>query len=300
MVKKIKDNIIFAVGTGRCGTTFLYKVMNHESQVAAVHERNPLNETFHRFCKWYDLPLDHDGFIETKRNEIQKDLENKPFSFESSAYLSFSIIELFKEFNAKFILLIRRPDKVVNSYTRKGWYENQIFYSDYKKIPSYQNNDKFHHFLGRTLPKGSDFALWSRMSVVGKLAWFWNTLNLEVLKQFEHLPKANKRVVKLEELNFDMYQQLSSFIGFKTNHTANSFNQIVKKKPNAFNGLPEITQWSHKEITEFEKEVSEAAHVFDYPSKVQEIIELEEKLSTTKKMARKKFKLRLPFFNAKL
>ena len=122
MTRKTNSKINFAIGTGRCGTKFLYKVLDLEPNVASVHERNPLNETFHRYCKWYDIPVDHEGFLHTKEQEIQADLDQFDCSFEASAHLSLSVEELYQRFNAKFILLVRSPHEVVNSYLRKGWY----------------------------------------------------------------------------------------------------------------------------------------------------------------------------------
>ena len=60
-----ENKVGFAIGTGRCGTLFLYQLMEKEPQVASSHERNPDNETFHRYCKCHDLPVDHEGFLAT-------------------------------------------------------------------------------------------------------------------------------------------------------------------------------------------------------------------------------------------
>ena len=53
----------FCVGTGRCGTTFLAQVAGREPDVAASHERLRLGATFHMFCQWHALPIDHEGFL---------------------------------------------------------------------------------------------------------------------------------------------------------------------------------------------------------------------------------------------
>ena len=57
---------IFALGTGRCGTVFLYKVFSKEPKVASHHERHPLSDAFHRYVKWNDLPVDDAGFLAIK------------------------------------------------------------------------------------------------------------------------------------------------------------------------------------------------------------------------------------------
>ena len=73
------DRVGFAIGTGRCGTKFLYEAMRQEHGVASCHERNAINETFHRYCKFNQLPVDHRGFLETKTLEVQEDLSHRAF-----------------------------------------------------------------------------------------------------------------------------------------------------------------------------------------------------------------------------
>ncbi len=270
---KSKQQIVFAIGTGRCGTKFLSKVLQQESTVASCHERHPLSDTFHRFCKWYGLQVDHGGFLQTKQESIDEDLKVHQISFESSAYLSLSVEELYEKFNAKFILLVRRPDKVVNSYIRKGWYNNPIHITESDKIPSFQRNDQFHHFLGRTLPKGSEFERWKDMTRVGKLSWYWNTLNKEVIRQFKNISSENFIALRLEDLDYRCYRHLSEFIGFKTVHSEKSYSHIVQSKPNAFATTPPLSSWNEKAFNEFESEVQEMANYFSYPFEKRYLLE---------------------------
>lgn len=266
------NNISFAVGTGRCGTTFLAKLMKKESHISSVHERNPLNETFHRYCKWYDLPIDHEGFLETKRREIQEDLKHFSFSFESSAYLSLSIEELYQDFNGKFILMVRSPDKVINSYIRKGWYEKPIIRSNKDLPPSFQECSQFCYFLGRIIPSGDEYLRWYNMTRVGKLAWYWNALNESVLKQFEKIPKSHWKIQKLENFSYSNYLELAEFIGFKSTISETYFNHISKIRPSSFDNVPSITSWNDLEIQEFEQEVYPMANILDYEYRFTELI----------------------------
>lgn len=268
----LNNNISFAVGTGRCGTTFLAKLMKKESEISSVHERNPLNETFHRYCKWYQLPIDHEGFLETKRREIQEDLKHFSFSFESSAYLSLSIEELYQDFNAKFILMVRSPDKVINSYIKKGWYEKPIIRSNKDLPPSFQECSQFCYFLGRIIPSGDEYLKWYNMTRVGKLAWYWNALNKSVLKQFDQIPKSHWRIQKLEDFSFHKYLELAEFIGFKSTISEAYFNHISKIRPNSFHNVPSITSWSSLEVQEFEQEVNPMANILGYEYRFPELI----------------------------
>src|SRR5690554_4727562 len=118
-------NVGFAVGTGRCGTKFLSEVLARDPAIASHHERHPFSDTFHRYCRWYRIPVDDAGFIAAKRRAIAEDLTRLPYSFEASAFLSLSLETLHAALGAKIVLMVRRPDRVVTSYLRKGWYENE-------------------------------------------------------------------------------------------------------------------------------------------------------------------------------
>lgn len=263
------EKVGFAVGTGRCGTKFMGQVVALEPNVSSVHERNPLNETFHRYCNWYGLPVDSEGFLSTKELEIQQDLSNYMFSFEASAHLSLSIRELYDRFGAKFILLVRSPERVVNSYLRKGWYSQPAVRANPNLAPSFQSScPYFYYFLGRIMPSGEEFLRWNQMSRVGKLGWYWNTLNAEVLEQFETLPETHYRIEKLEDLTYDRYLNIAQFLGIQSSISQEMYNELVHRPPNAKSGVPTIATWNASERGEFEAEVKPMAERMGYEYRV--------------------------------
>lgn len=266
-----KNRVGFSIGTGRCGTKFLHKVFEIEPKVSSVHERNSLNETFHRYCQWYGITVDHEGFLQQKEREIQLDLIEHRFSFESSAYLSLSLEELYQRFGAKFILLVRRPDEVVNSYLYKGWYSRPTIRSNPNLPPTYQISKDFHHFLGRVLPSGEKFEQWQKLTRVGKLAWYWNALNTRVLEQFENIPPSQWRVEKLEELSFDRYLEIAQFFGVNSKLKHEAYQKIVESRPNSVYNDHSILTWTEQEIAEFETEVEPIATKLGYEYKINQL-----------------------------
>ncbi|MBN1841343.1 MAG: hypothetical protein JW883_03550 [Deltaproteobacteria bacterium] len=271
------NRVGFAVGTGRCGTTFLSRVIELEPDVAHAHERNRLNESFHRYCKWYGLPVDDEGFLHTKGKEIEADLKEKIFSFEASAHLSLSVEELHSRFAAKFVLLVRSPEKVVNSYLRKGWYREPIFRSNLHQALGYQECDRFQHFLGRIVPSGEAFKIWTEMTRVGKLSWFWNVLNERVLQQFAAIPESQWRVVKLEELSYRTYLDIAAFLGFESRMGAEAYENVARARPNALPGGRSITDWTEAEKREFEMSVAPMAGRLGYEFRVDTLLKEKEK-----------------------
>jgi hypothetical protein len=258
------SNVSFAIGTGRCGTQFLAKVMEKEKEFTSVHERNPLNDTFHRYCKWYKIPLDSEGFLNQKQREVEGDLQKRKFSFEASAFLSLSVVELCERFNAKFVFLVRSPEKVITSYLHKGWYEQKLAFKDPNKPLSYQPTKEFHQFLGRPAPMGDELVEWNEMSRVCKLAWYWTVLNEEVLKQLAVIPKENYLIQRLEDLNFGTYSKIISFLGGTTNLNEKAYNKI--STPNSYTKKPTMEVWSQQDKDYFVKVSAATAKKFNYDS----------------------------------
>jgi hypothetical protein len=265
--------VAFAIGTGRCGTHLLSQLLAHEPAVAASHERNRLNETFHRYCQWYSLPVDHGGFLHTKAAEVEQDLQSNSFSFESSGYLSLSVLQLYDCFDARFVLMVRRPEAVVNSYWSKGWYETNPIYLDETQALGfnwYQASHP-HYIFSRLAPTGDERSSWLQLTRVGKLAWFWNELNTAVINRFTAIPTTHYKIVKLEELSFQTYQEILSFLGWPSQMSEEKYRQISQTRPGQRERKYTISDWSVQEVAEFEAQAEPMAAYFGYPHRYQEL-----------------------------
>ena len=264
-------NVGFAVGTGRCGTKFLATVLAADPAIASHHERHAFSDTFHRFCTWYQIPVDDAGFIAAKRRAIEADLSARSYSFEASAFLALSLAALHEHLDAKIVLMVRSPEKVVASYLRKGWFENDPILDDPALPPTMQDVAMPHHFLGRTMPVGDEFVRWRQLTRVGKIAWFWGRLNAELLNQAKRLPREATRLQKLETLDFAAFCELRNFLGAPENVTKSKFEHVRKSRPNASRGAHTLLHWTVRERHEFEAEVRYTAEALDYPWSVEEL-----------------------------
>ena len=128
--------VAFCVGTGRCGTTFITELLGLEPDVAASHERLRLAACYHMFCKWHGIPSDSEGFLADRDLVVANDLTARRISFEASALLSHSVAELYERFDARFLLLVRRPDACVASFAVRGWFLEPIAWRDRSKPPT--------------------------------------------------------------------------------------------------------------------------------------------------------------------
>ena len=210
------------------------------------------------------MPVDEAGFQCTIKSMIDQDLISSEFSFESSPYLSLSIRNLFSFFGCKFLLLIRDPKKVVQSHVNKGWYEKSFDQNNQDLALGWQKAKHPHHYFGRISPRGTYFNEWNNLSQVGKCAWYWKTLNSSIEEQFSEIPEDNWLIQKLEDLDFQAYQKITHFFGFKPSLGEEKFHQIVLRRPNATKTQIKEKVWNTKETEEYNHQVSEYAKKFGY------------------------------------
>jgi hypothetical protein len=262
----------FVLGTGRSGTHFLARLLEREPAVAAHHERHPLADSFHRYCVWNRLPVDHAGFVATKASGVAADRAQGKLSFEASPYLALSAPVLRAAFGARVVLLVRRPDRVVNSFLAKGWYVAEPARDDPRLALGYQAaGTRPHHPFSRLAALGDEGERWSRLSRVGKLAYYWRRLNEATLRDLAPLPEDAARVQILERFDWDAYGELARFIGFRPTLSREGFARLVSEKPGARGPTPSVHDWSESEAREFEAEAGPLAERLGYAWRVSEL-----------------------------
>jgi hypothetical protein len=192
---------------------------------------------------------------------VRRDLVNHQFSFESSCHLSLSIDELERRFAPRIALLVRHPRKVVKSHITKGWYDGPVVQRRPELALGYQAGRQFHHFLGRITPRGPDLDAWNQLTRVGKLAWFWATLNQAVIDQAAKLPPERYRLYRLEDFDYGAYRDFARFVGFTPEVTPKKFDDVrgVRDKKRK-----QDVDWTATEWDEFERYVAPLAAKLDY------------------------------------
>lgn len=249
-------NTAFAVGTGRCGTKFLYELFNGHPGVDAHHEQAPLSDTFLRYATWYRLPVDLTGCWSQKAGAVAEARNQGKAYFESSAYLSLNIMELYERFDAKVILLVREPTAVIRSYQSKGWYANPLLRENPNLAAGPQPYfNKPHHHFSRIAARGEEGREWDSLTQVGQLAWFWRTINQAVLDSFSTLPADRSRVVRIEDLDYTTYLSLCQWLNWEPPVSERTFDRLVRKKPNK-------KKLSAKSVAPFGEQAQGEVHFF--------------------------------------
>lgn len=268
------NKVGFAIGTGRCGTVFIAQLLEREPGVASSHERNPDNEAFHRYCQWHGLPVDHEGFLATKEDEIREDLSRHAYSFEASPYLGMSVRELHGRFGCRFVLIVRQPHEVVTSFAKKGFYRVPYRVADPALATGYQDQrtGRVHNFFARIAPRGEEFLAWNAMSQVGKVAWFWRAWTERTLEALAGVPQEYWRIVRIEDFDYAMYRDVARFLGYDSRLSQADFDALRESKPHSYANKRPVEQWSEQEGREFEQQVAGLAERFGYEYRFEELV----------------------------
>jgi len=228
---------IFVTGSGQCGETFLFNLFKNHKKIIAKDESRPLIHSYYKFAKYNNMNIDEAPLIAQLAKVIENATKKRKIAFESSSFLALHTLQIYKEFNSKFIILLRNPFDVSYSLKKKDWYKEKYIKKDKKKIIGYQGvassfHNKHHNFC-RLSPKGKYFTKWNSLDQLLKIKWYWNEIYTEIFSNLKKIPKKNYKVIKIEDFDYNKYLELSEWIGVKPIVSKLFFNmrtKFVKKK----------------------------------------------------------------------
>ena len=252
-----EDNNILALsfGAGRSGQNWFSKIFNSHPNWVGTCERFADYEAFYRFICYYNLPISKNGFIDLIELSSKRDMAKYQNSFISSPYLSFGVGELTNKLKPNSIFFnIRNPIKTVESLYNKGWYQNL---NSQKEInsPLIDITDSQYRSFSRIIPKGEYLKEWLSLSRIGKITWFWSTVNKTIYDDFNNIQNIDKFFVKLEDVNqnYDIYERLSKRFNFNNKMSERQFYKVLDKSPNNDTKLSHVYKnWNNVEKKEFE------------------------------------------------
>ena len=263
-----KDNNVLALsfGAGRSGQNWFSKIFNSHPNWVGTCERFADYEAFYRYICYYNLPISKNGFIDLIELSSKRDMAKYQNSFISSPYLSFGIEELTNRLKPNSIFFnIRNPIKTVESLYNKGWYQN---FNSQKEInsPLIDITDSQYRSFSRIIPKGEYLKEWLSLSRIGKITWFWSTVNKTIYDNFNNIQNIDKYYVKLEDVNqnYAVYEKLSKKFNFKNKMTESKFYEVLNKTPNNDTNLNHVYKnWNNVEKKEFENIINSTFPYFD-------------------------------------
>ena len=160
---------IFIIGTGKCGESFLNKVLKKDVAIDSYDERRPLLQSYYKFIRYNKLKVDEAPLFLNIKKAITNSNKKKKIYLESSSFLSFHAKDLVNKFNSKIIVLLRNPNDVCKDLQESGWYKNKYYKSNDNSALGYQGiSTKFsnkHHNFSRLAPRDKLFSRSSLESV---------------------------------------------------------------------------------------------------------------------------------------
>ena len=264
--KNISNKFALSFGAGRSGQNWFSKIFNSHKNWIGTCERFADYEAFYRYVSYYKLDVNMDGFFKLIELASKRDMAKYQNSLISSSYMSFGVKELTEKLKPNYIFFnIRDPIRCIESYHKKGWY---FYYENIKKIKSPLvdiTNSQYRSF-SRIVPRGEFLDKWLTLSRVGKLTWFWCSINKSIKDDFDRIHDTEKYYLKLSDIdqNFNFYQNLANKFKFKNILTEKQFYNVINKASNkGSSDKYKYKDWSKLEKKEFEKITNEIFPYYD-------------------------------------
>jgi hypothetical protein len=196
-------NYHFITGSGRSGTTFLSKLLQHIPQPFAGHEYIGNREFW--LLSWYLDEAYAEEYLTREKNRIEQ-IIHKPVFIDVNGYLQHSVPALKRVFNPRNVLhLVRDPRQVIRSlYTRRTDKNFHIIPKQREEIGKWLDGDKFY-----------------------QICWNWTSANRNLLNM--ELP-----LIQFEKLTTDYtYCKEKLFMPLEVSMEKPEWEQLVTVKSNA-------------------------------------------------------------------
>lgn len=220
-----KKHPFFVIGTGRCGTTLLAKILNTSSDSTCYHQKTKM--TYDDIINAYHFEENSNAtrkIISNLKKEMEFIEQNSKIYGESSNHLFFlpNHISFDREFEPFYIFLIREPISFIKSALARGFYD--------EKHP--------HPFMNALLPKDSDpiSKVWNKLTPEFKCLWYWMAKNDYTLVNLaKNVSEKRWRIILFENIaDQSVYEQLFSFLELSDyNNCKEKINQLLTMKVNA-------------------------------------------------------------------
>lgn len=254
--KKSEDNkFILSFGSGRCGQNWFAKIFNSHTNWVGTCERFSDFEAFYRYISYFKLPIDKEGFFKLFELAAKRDMAKYQNTFIASPYFSFGVQELSHRLYPDHLFFhLRDPIESVESFFVKGWYLNSNnFINKQSPLIDFTNNLKRN--FSRIVPCDEFLHDWNNLTRIGKITWFWGTVNKAIYEDFKKIRNIDKSFIKLEDVNqnYEIYEQLIDKFNFKGILTKKQFYNVINKAPNkSLTKKYHYKSWSNLEKKEFD------------------------------------------------
>lgn len=257
---KAGKRLVLGTLVGRSGTRWLCDIFKSHLGVAASIERFSEAEAFYRYVCFNNLPIDVSAIINLFKAGILEDWEKSEISVVFSPYFSHGIDHLIQElYPENIIVAVAEPRFIVQSLYNKGFFIEDLFYRDRNKVVGYQPQVglKPSHFFGRVIPTSDEFEQWSKLTRIGKIAWWGNRIMCDIHFQIQHLKEQRIYIFDLAyaDQNYEFYLQLCGQFDLCPKLSQKKFLSLKKNTVKPHDNAPHgWTLQEESEFLEFSKE----------------------------------------------
>ena len=251
-------NPVFILSTGRAGSKSIAAFLNQYPDIEAYHE------LFYDFFKvlstnYLTGKIDR-NFVKKEIIKLYSSIDNfdaKKIFVDSDQKLAPFVdilIEIFP--SAKFIWLIRKPQSFLSSARARGWFQNDA--PVFNETTVLIQKDHYSHgtrITGDALINSEQVKDWEEYSIDDRILWYWYYWNKLIQNKFNQIPREQKFIVKLEQLELKK-EELISFIGADSEHSYEFKKTNKVKKQHQKNYSADINSGKIKSCIDFYKEIN--------------------------------------------
>lgn len=243
---------------GRSGVTWFSHVLDQHRNVSVFNESHPAAEAYVRWCRWNSIPFDYESFVD--RIMAFASSRDQDRVVYGAPWLSSCLEELSRRREISNVFLFYRdPLRLVCSLARKGWYLHPVTRGNPHLAPGPQlsGSDVPHRFMSRPVPRGEEFERWSRLTRIGRLAWYVNRAFDELLDGCSHYPAQKVWPVDIADVdqNFEYYQMAADLLGLEPKLTRAQFLDVKTEHANSTRNPMKPDDWSSRERRDFNSEM---------------------------------------------
>jgi hypothetical protein len=257
--------LVLGTLAARSGTRWLCDIVASHDRCHAVTERDVVPESFWRYVKYNELPVDTNGIIRLLKQRIAADWQRNDLTLIFSPYFSHGFGELYHALKPDCVIFgYAPPEFVVQSIYNKGVFSEEYSQTNADLAIGYfpELGEKWSHLFGRIVPRGDFFGEWQSLTRIGKIAWWVNHINMVIHRQLEQIPKEKILLFDLShaDQNYEYYIDLAARLGLSPRLEKDQFLSLkkltVKKSDNVKH------QWSARERSQYEQHISEWQRVY--------------------------------------
>ncbi len=262
-----KKGKVLILGTliARSGTMWLCDIFNEHKNATGVTERYFEAESFYRYVKYYDLPIDTSGIITLIKKGIIEDWKRGDISLVFSPYFSHGILDLREQLQPKKIIFaVNDPEFTVQSIYNKGLFKQDYIHNNPNYALGYQPvlDGAWNWLFGRVVPKGEFYKEWLSFTRLGKCSWWGNQIISDIYQQIKKIPKEEIHVFHLKEAdqNYKYYCAMAKRYGLYPLLSEKKFLSIKWKRVKPRDNKKH--EWNSAERREFEMYTKEWYEIY--------------------------------------